>query len=373
MDGFKAADGNKSSGLTDIAAANAAVPVIVICEECGRKYRIDTGSIEGAAAGFSCRNCGHRILVNKERPDALGLGPDEGVAHVPPSHAHRPKPQAPLGHQPPAEEAQPESVETLEQGARWMGSRARRVLPGALGLLIAGVAGFLFMCQMGSLMRDINRVSSQVLNRSAEEKIFLVSASVAAQCRTYLMAHSDLPNTSFARDPAFGAIALQPVGKTGTTTLIERSEDKETWRIWVHTDSLLNGSDLSTLRRTQGGHFDSFWKVVTGVRAEVPSSGYYLWRDPDGKYREKFMVCTAVPGTPYVIAAALESEELEAPALAVEKRIAEITRKAGLEGGLMFAVSTLAILGVALLTVRKARSASAGDARGYTGAPRKSS
>jgi hypothetical protein len=39
--------------------------VIVICEECGRKYRVDPERILGRAAGFGCRSCGHRIRVVK--------------------------------------------------------------------------------------------------------------------------------------------------------------------------------------------------------------------------------------------------------------------------------------------------------------------
>lgn len=363
MDGFKAADGNKASGTMDLADGNQTIPVIVICEECGRKYRIDTGSITGEAAGFSCRNCGHRILVNKERPNALGLGAEEVAPPGPQAHAPRTQPVTPPVHHTPAE-ALPVSAESRKRRHWLMRLKAREALPITISLLIAGVAGYLFMCQMESLMRDVNRVSSRVINRSAEEKIFAVSASVAAQCRTYLMAHPDLPNTDFARDPAFSAIALQPVGKTGTTTLYERREDKETWKIWVYTDSLLNGADLTALRRTQGGHFESFWKVVTGVRAEAASSGYFLWRDPDGRFREKFMVCTAVPGTAFVIAAVLDAEELEAPAIAVERRIVEITREAGMGGGLIFGVAALMIVGVALLGLHKTRSAAAGGERG---------
>lgn len=348
----------------DFADGNQTIPVIVICEECGRKYRIDTGSIPGEAAGFSCRNCGHRILVNKERPNALGLGVEKVGPPVPQAHAPRTLSVSPPVHQSPAE-ALPVSAETRKRRHWLMRLRAREAVPIAICLLAAGAAGYLFMGQMESLMRELNRVSSRVINRTAEEKIIMVSASVAAQCRTYLMAHPDLPNTGFARDPAFGAIALQPVGKTGTTTLYERSEDKETWRIRVHTDALLNGADLTALRRTQGGHFESFWKVVTGVRAEATSSGYFMWRDPDGRFREKFMVCTAVPGTPYVIAAVVDVEELEAPALAVERRIVEITREAGLWGGVMFGVAALMILGVGLLGLRKARSTPAGGERGH--------
>lgn len=43
--------------------------LFVICEECGKKYRVDTAKIIGLAAGFSCRSCGHRILVARPRPD----------------------------------------------------------------------------------------------------------------------------------------------------------------------------------------------------------------------------------------------------------------------------------------------------------------
>ena len=39
--------------------------MIVICEECGKKYRIDPSKIKGAAARFKCRVCAHMIMVSK--------------------------------------------------------------------------------------------------------------------------------------------------------------------------------------------------------------------------------------------------------------------------------------------------------------------
>ena len=39
--------------------------MIVICEECGKKYRIDPSKIRGAAARFKCRVCAHTIVVSK--------------------------------------------------------------------------------------------------------------------------------------------------------------------------------------------------------------------------------------------------------------------------------------------------------------------
>ena len=43
--------------------------------------------------------------------------------------------------------------------------------------------------------------------------------------------------------------------------------------------------------------------IYRGAYKGKESMGYYLWKDKDGRYREKFMVCTPVKGTPYVIAA----------------------------------------------------------------------
>lgn len=39
--------------------------MIVICEECGKKYKIDPSKIKGKAAGFKCRACTHLIVISK--------------------------------------------------------------------------------------------------------------------------------------------------------------------------------------------------------------------------------------------------------------------------------------------------------------------
>ena len=41
--------------------------MIVICEECGKKYRVDPSKINGKAASFKCHVCGHVIMVLKAR------------------------------------------------------------------------------------------------------------------------------------------------------------------------------------------------------------------------------------------------------------------------------------------------------------------
>jgi len=50
--------------------------MVVICEECGKKYRIDAGKIKGKTAGFNCKVCQHRITISKPMPPKTSPPPD---------------------------------------------------------------------------------------------------------------------------------------------------------------------------------------------------------------------------------------------------------------------------------------------------------
>jgi HAMP domain-containing protein/DNA-directed RNA polymerase subunit RPC12/RpoP len=63
--------------------------VIVICEECGKKYSVAPSRIRGSAAGFTCRRCGHRIVVTKP-PEELPVEP--AIEDAAPLRPHRMRP-----------------------------------------------------------------------------------------------------------------------------------------------------------------------------------------------------------------------------------------------------------------------------------------
>ena len=44
--------------------------MLVICEECAKKYHVDVNKIKGARAKFTCKACGHIIVVEKPAPKA---------------------------------------------------------------------------------------------------------------------------------------------------------------------------------------------------------------------------------------------------------------------------------------------------------------
>ena len=54
--------------------------MIVICEECGKKYRVNPDRMKGNEATFKCRGCQHSILVTKPFTDQS----DEAPAQPPP-------------------------------------------------------------------------------------------------------------------------------------------------------------------------------------------------------------------------------------------------------------------------------------------------
>jgi methyl-accepting chemotaxis protein len=115
------------------------------------------------------------------------------------------------------------------------------------------------------------------------------------------------------------------VGETGDTVLYERpSGSGEVWPIWVHANSKLIGNDLQALFEKKN---PLFWKIVSGVIEGKESKGYYPWEDADGNMRDKFMVCTPIEGTHYVIAAATYIDEFTVPVKNMEQHANKLTKK----------------------------------------------
>ncbi len=315
--------------------------MIIICEECGKKYRIDPSKIKGKAASFKCRSCTHLIVVSKPEP--------------PPA--------------PPAEQSEIDARPTLESitttiddsstaAAADSGrtpARTRRRTKG-LGLrskmlllfmvvpiiLMAG-ASLLYLWQLETMSNLLTRESSKFVNEMAEEKIADISAGVAMQCKLYLLSHPDLIREDFNEDMGFKTLAVQKVGLTGYTALYELPGSDGVWRTWAHVNKKIIGIDMSKLEKPMGRNFPGFWKVFIGVKGGQKSQGYYTWQDKDGTFRDKFMVCTPIAGTRFVVAATTYMDEFTGPVKRMQARAQELTERARL--------ITWAILGLTILLI----------------------
>jgi HAMP domain-containing protein len=164
------------------------------------------------------------------------------------------------------------------------------------------------------------------LNTLGEVIIRQKAIDVATQVMIYLQARPKLKKEDFSKDSDFMKVAVQKVGVTGYTALYELPDAEGIWRTWAHVNPKIIAIDMSTLRESLGKNFPGFWKVYTGVQGGE-SSGYYTWQDADGTFREKYMVCTSVEGTPFIIASTTYLDEFSKPVKAIEGRLMQIEKE----------------------------------------------
>ncbi len=179
-------------------------------------------------------------------------------------------------------------------------------------------------------LRELSAVSMKEakssLNKLGEKIIREKAIDVATQVKIYLQARPKLKKEDFNKDLDFTRVAVQKVGLTGYTALYELPDTEGVWRTWAHVNPKIIAIDMSTLREPLGKNFPGFWKVYTGVQGGGASSGYYTWQDADGTFRDKYMVCTPVSGTPYIIASTTYLDEFSKPVRGIEGRMKWIER-----------------------------------------------
>ncbi len=323
--------------------------MIVICEECGKKYRIDPSKIKGVAARFKCRVCTHMIMVSK--PQAASSAASQVDLSAGDTAIASADTQAPADR--PEIKLDRSAVERIAvKPARKSGLMNLRtkmlLLFFVVPLILMIGASLLYLWQLDKMSALLTNESTKIVNRMAEDKIADLSTAVAIQCRLYLLAHPELNKEDFMNDMGFKTLAVQKVGLTGYTALYEMPDPDNIWHTWAHVNPKIIGIDMSTLKKPLGRNFPGFWKIYTGVKGGKRSQGYYTWQDKDGKFREKFMVCTPVAGTPFVVAATTYLDEFTGPVKLMETRASLLTEKTRL---IIWAIlgGTILLIGVIVL------------------------
>jgi predicted Zn finger-like uncharacterized protein len=311
--------------------------MIIICEECGKKYRIDPSKIKGKAASFKCRVCTHLIVVSKPvpPPEQPEIDSRPTLASITTTVDDRSTAAMAGTGQTPAKTG---------RRIKGLGLRFKMlVLFMVLPIILMAGASLLYLWQLETMSNLLTRESSRFVNQMAEEKIADISAGVAMQCKLYLLSHPDLVQEDFNEDMGFKTLAVQKVGLTGYTALYELPGSDGVWRTWAHVNKKIIGIDMSKLKKPLGRNFPGFWKVYIGVKGAKKSQGYYTWQDKDGKFRDKFMVCTPVAGTRFIVAATTYMDEFTGPVKRMQTRAKELTARARL--------ISWAVLGLTLLLI----------------------
>ena len=153
--------------------------------------------------------------------------------------------------------------------------------------------------------------SKSSLNRLGEKMIKEKAQSVAAQIEIFIKSHPKMKREDVLRDPWLKEIGLQKVGETGYSAVLDNMA-----LVYIHPDPKIAGSDLHQLSEK----LPAFWKIIE-ASLKGPASGYYDWKDPDGRIRPKYMYLAPVKGTDLIVAATTYIDEFSKPARGIEQRM----------------------------------------------------
>jgi len=291
--------------------------MIVTCEKCGKRYRIDPEKIPGKTGRFRCRECNEIITVSKPEP----------VPAAPAVEFREERPPAP---EPEVEKAAAEvrAPQIPSFRPKVLGLTAKFMLYILVPLIIIyGLSVFFSLRKMSETHGLTINQSSRMVKQMSEKAIVEHARAVAMQVRLYLLSRPHLTKQGFDKDVDFKRVAVQKVGLTGYSALYELPDQGGVWRTWAHANPKIIGIDMSTLKEPLGKNFPGFWRVYTGVKGGKESQGYYTWQDKDGTFRDKFMVCTPIEGTRFIIASTTYLDEFTMPIKRLEIRTNKISQE----------------------------------------------
>jgi HAMP domain-containing protein len=161
-----------------------------------------------------------------------------------------------------------------------------------------------------------SKESKSSLDKLGEKIIKEKAIDVAAQIEIFIKLHPKLKKEDLSRDPWLKSIAVQKVGETGYTAVHDNMGIN-----YFHANPQIVGTDLHDLSTK----LPAFWKILE-ASLKGPASGYYDWKDADGKIRPKYMYLASVKDTDLIVAATTYIDEFSRPVRAIEGKMRQIER-----------------------------------------------
>jgi nitrogen fixation/metabolism regulation signal transduction histidine kinase len=159
--------------------------------------------------------------------------------------------------------------------------------------------------------------SKSSLNKLGEKIIREKAIDVATEMEIYIKAHPKMKREDLIKEPDLKDIAVQKVGETGYTAVHDNKGIN-----YFHVNPQIVGTDLHAL----ADRLPAFWKILE-ASLHGPASGYYDWKDADGKIRPKYMYLAPVKGTDFIVAATTYIDEFAKPQREIEERIKAIEKQ----------------------------------------------
>ena len=319
--------------------------MIVICEECGKKYSIDASKVGDKGAKFRCKACKNTILIQKPEAPQEAAAPSlpQPSVQPPESESHQ-APEPDLFEQ--MAEEQSKSEKPAKKKKRKLSKKttpSKTKKKGGIGIrlkmlllfliipiMIIAAASFLYLDRLSGLASSLIARSMGLVTEMSESIIAESARSAAAQCGIYLDYHPSLTPEYFDADFAFRRLAQKKLGITGYTFLFSLGDDSSPSVIWVHPSPKVIGEPLyEIMKKAMAGGFPEFKKIVSSVETgqKFESGGYFSQKDREGKLREKYVFVAPIEGTDLAVAATTYIDEFTLPVSSLEHDAQVTTEK----------------------------------------------
>ena len=159
----------------------------------------------------------------------------------------------------------------------------------------------------GTFLKESKSSLDKLGERIIEEK----AIDVAGQMEIFIRSHPKMKREDLLKDPWLREIAVQKVGETGYTAVHDTNGIN-----YFHENPQIVGMDLHQLSE----RLPAFWKILEASLIG-PASGYYDWKEADGKIRSKYIYLTPVKGTDFIVAATTYIDEFSRPARVIETKM----------------------------------------------------
>ncbi len=279
--------------------------LLVVCEKCGKEYKIDPSKLTEPETNIRCAECDSLIKVIKPKTEKP-LPPVEESAPAAPEAkdaASEPDP-GPVPEEKPARKRAAPAPEPSTGKTRIWGLRGRMfVLFLVIPIVLMMLAGAFYLWQLQQMERVFTQSSTQIVERLSSELMAESSRMVAKDVQTYFadQNHRLMNKEDLLRDFEFKMAGVQKVGMTGNTFVYAKPGEDGVWLIWAHANPKVVGKDIDVLKGQFKEGFSDFKKIITGVESGSTSAGHYEWTDSNNVKQKRFIVCTPVEGTNYVV------------------------------------------------------------------------
>ncbi|HNT74900.1 MAG TPA: GAF domain-containing protein [Anaerolineae bacterium] len=158
------------------------------------------------------------------------------------------------------------------------------------------------------------------LEEIGKSVIYDEALTIKQQVQAYLGRHPEVDPfdmDALQRNTELASIAVQPVGKTGYTGLIDNQGYTR-----LHVNPQRAGEDLSLL----ADKLPEFWAVFSGALGGASSEGYYDWIELDGTVRAKYAVLLPIEDTPLIAVATTYMDEFTQPTQQLRDELSSVAR-----------------------------------------------